>query len=309
MYPPPVRAAARLAVLTACVLWAVSFIATKVALESIPALTVVSLRLGLSAACFAIWLLVARRRRVPSWRRYGWQLVGLSLLGTGLHYGSQTLGLQWTTASNASLYAVTGPITIVVFGAVVLGEKITTRKAVGIALAVAGVLLVMGPQTVLRFELPPSVLGDLLVLLSIVLWGLFTVYGKKVTDELGPLTVTSLVTLIGAAWMFPVGLVQAWERGFAPSDATVAAWGAVAFLGVGCSFLAVLLYFFALGQAESQRVGVYLYTIPPMTAVAAAVSLGERLDTPFFIGSALVLIGVRLTETRPGRLTPTGSRA
>ncbi len=293
---------ARLALLTACFLWAVSFIATKVALGSIPPLVVVSLRLALSAGCFVAWMGITGR-----WRRRGWrfrwrELLGLSLLGTGLHYGTQTLGLQWTSASNASLYAITGPITIVLFGALVLGERVTARKAAGIVIAVLGVLLVMGVDTLLQLRLPPSVAGDLLVLGSIVLWGLFTVYGKRVTDELGPLTVTSLVTMVGAAWMAPVGAVSAALRGFDPRSVSLDAWVAVGFLGVGCSFLAVLLYFTGLARAESQQVGVYLYTIPPMTAVVAALYLGERLGVDFVAGSLLVFAGVWLTESR-GRRT------
>ena len=69
-----------------------------------------------------------------------------------------------------------------------------------------------------------------------------------------------------------------------------------AFLGVACSFLATLLYFVALGLSESQKVGVYLYTIPPMTAVVAALYLGEIITPNLVVGAMLVIGGVALTE-------------
>ena len=77
---------------------------------------------------------------------------------------------------------------------------------------------------------------------------------------------------------------------------TVDAWIAIAFLGVGCSFLATLLYFVALEMSESQKVGVYLYAIPPVTAVVAAFYLGESITLNLMVGAVLVIGGVALTE-------------
>jgi drug/metabolite transporter (DMT)-like permease len=287
---------ARAALITACILWAVSFVATKVALETAPPLVVVSLRLLVSAACFLPWILTSGGVAGIGGPRGLSRLFGLSLFGAGLHYGLQTVGLQYTTASNASLYAVTAPITILLLSAAFLGEHITARKAVGVGLAVAGVLVVMGPETLTSLELDAPVKGDLLVLVSIVMWGLFTVLGKKVTDELGALKVTSWVTLIGALWMAPVGAYEMQATGFSLASVTLQAWLAIGFLGVGCSFLAVLLYFVALRRTESQKVGVYLYTIPPMTAVVAVLYLGETLSANLVLGAVLVIVGVALTE-------------
>jgi drug/metabolite transporter (DMT)-like permease len=294
--PAHVPGSARLALLAACFLWAVSFVATKVALASTPPLSVVALRLVISAACFVVWIAATGRTFRIGGTRQLVRLLGLSLLGTGLHYGIQTIGLEYTTASNASLYAVTGPITIVVLAAIFLHEPVGTRKVVGIVLAVLGVLTVMGIDTLSRADLGGHVLGDALVLGSIVLWGMFTVFGKKLTDELGALRVTAVVTIIGATWMLPVGWIEARLRSFSLVRVTVDGWVAIAFLGIGCSFLATLLYFMALERTESQKVGVYLYTIPPMTAVVAALYLHEVLTPRFFLGSLLVFGGVWLTE-------------
>jgi len=286
----------RLALLGACFLWAISFVATKIALAVVPPLTVVSLRL-LIASVFFLPLLVftARWRRITDGRIL-LKLVGLSLFGAGLHYGFQTVGLQTTNASNASVYVATGPITILLLAVMFLGEKLNLRKVVGIVIAIAGVLIVMGSETLAGFSLDGDLLGDILVFASIVMWACFTVLGKKLTDQLGALTVTATVTLIGAAWMSPVGWLEMERTGFRLTEITPTAWVAVAFLGAACNFLAVLLYFTALQKTESQKVGVYLYAIPPMTAVAAAVVLGEPITLGLVVGTALVIAGVALTE-------------
>lgn len=285
------------ALLLACVLWAVSFVATKEALRSTPPLTVVALRLLVSAGCFVAWLgLAPRRHRLSKLRGFELRLLLLSLCGGSLHYGLQTVGLQYTSASNGSLYAVTAPVTIAVLGVLFLGERPTLGKTVGIAVALAGVLTVMGLDELRSFRLGGRAWGDLLVLTSIVLWGVFTVLGKSTTDRLGAPIVTAAVTVLAAVTMLPVGYWELGRHSASLQTLPTGAWAAIGFLGIGCSFLATLLYFVALERSESQKVGVFLYTIPPMTAIVASLVLHETLGLRFFAGSALVIGGVVLTE-------------
>jgi len=286
---------ARLALIAAVVLWAISFVATKVALEEAPPLVVVTLRLLIAAVCFLPWVVATGGVKGLGGPRQLPLFFVLSLFGTSLHYGLQTAGLQFTTASNASLYTTTGPITILLLSALVLGERVTARKALGVVVAVAGVLVVMGAETLTSFEFG-QVKGDVLVIASIVMWGLFTVFGKGLTDRLGALRVTAWVTIIGAMSMVPVGYLEARATGFSVSSLSLDSWLAIAFLGVACSFFATLLYFVALGLSESTKVGVYLYAIPPMTAVVASLYLGETITSNLILGAALVIGGVALTE-------------
>ena len=164
------------------------------------------------------------------------------------------------------------------------------------AIAIVGVLVVMGIGTITGFALRGSVLGDLAVLFSVVLWGCFTVFGKRLTDQLGALTVIAAVTVIGASWMAPIGWLELGWTGFSFDQVPLSGWIAIAYLGTGCNFLATLLYFMALERTESQKVGVYLYAIPPMTAVIAAFMLHETITPNLVVGSLLVIIGVIITE-------------
>ncbi|MBI2091464.1 MAG: DMT family transporter [Deltaproteobacteria bacterium] len=283
-----------LGLLFACFLWAISFIASKVALESAPPLTVVALRLVLSALCFVVWFAFKGWPKIEWTFARIWQLVLLSLIGTTFHYGIQTVGLQYTAASNASLYAATCPISIAVIAVIFLRERLTWCKTVGIFLALSGALFAMGFSTLLSLEFRGRLFGDVLVFTSIFLWAIFTVYSKKITEELGAMELLGIVTIVGALTMLPVGLIEMHDMSF--SSITLESWAAIGFLGLTCSFLATLLYFLALEKLESQRVGVYLYTIPLMTYIVAWLYLGERVGLNLAGASALVLAGVYLTE-------------
>ncbi len=284
------------ALMIAVLFWAISFIATKVALASLPPLFVVFARLVVSSICFLIWVYIKGtkiRYLGGSWLR---SIIVLSVFGSGLHYSLQTIGLQFTTASNASIYAVTAPLTITVIAIFFLGEKLSLKKFTGIMLALIGVLTVIGFDTLLDFNLEGHLLGDLLVFSSISMWGLFTVLGKKMTQKMGALDLTMLITLIGTLYMAPVGIYDLTKHSIILSEVPIKAWAAVLFLGITCSFLATLLYFFALQHTESQKVGVYLYAIPPTTQIFAAIFLGEIIGLSLIAGSIAVLYGVYLTE-------------
>ncbi len=291
--------ASKLFITGACILWAVSFIATRAALISLPPLILVFSRLAVASACFMIWALFSSslRRSLPlAFERRG-LIVLLSLIGAALHYSIQTIGLKYTTAANASLYAVTTPITIAILGVVMLGERITRIQTIGIATACAGVLIVMGPSELGSVGFGASrAMGDLLVMASIIMWGFFTVLGKEATDRAGALALTAAVTWLGTLWMIPAAAFEYISSNVDLLSVSPFAWAAVAFLGAGCSFLATWLYFEALARSDSHSVGVYLYTIPPMTALLAWPILGERPGWNFIIGSAIVIAGVYMAE-------------
>lgn len=287
---------------TACLFWAISFIASRIALESVPPLTTVTLRLVVSASCFAAWFAIAGKWPRPDGRKNLLDLFFLSLFGTSLHYATQTWGLKYTTASNASVYAVTGPISILLIGSLFLQERISARKAAGISIALLGALTVTGWDTVagvgasMAGPAGTRAAGDLLVFASIFMWGIFTVLGKSMTSRMDPLELTGAVTIIGAVTMLPAALWEISSTGFSVLSIPPRAWLAIGFLGVTCSFLATLLYLVALKTMESQKVGAFLYTIPPMTIAVSHFQLGEPLTASLVAGSLLVLAGVFMTE-------------
>lgn len=285
-----------LCLLGACFFWGISFIATKVAVNSFPPLTVVALRLVVSAICFITWFVV-KKRRLALWPQgFFWQILLLSLVGTSLHYSFQTVGLRFTTATNASIYALTAPIFIILISVLFLNEKVTLKKVLGVALAISGVIFVMGPDQLLTFSIKGHLISDILVLISFLLWALFTVYSKKLTTGFKPIELTSAITILGALTMLPVGLWEINKYNFSFNSVTIQAWFAVIFLGVTCSFLATLFYMQALEKTESQKVGVFMYTVPLITYIVATLFLGERAGLFLLLGSVLIISGVYITE-------------
>jgi drug/metabolite transporter (DMT)-like permease len=120
--------------------------------------------------------------------------------------------------------------------------------------------------------------------------------GKGMTRRMSALDITTVVTIMGAIYMAPPGIIALSRAPVTLATIPLKAWAAIVFLGVTCSFLATLLYVYALEKSESQKVGVYLYTIPPMTVIIASIYLNETIGFNLIIGALAVLIGVYLTE-------------
>jgi drug/metabolite transporter (DMT)-like permease len=177
-----------------------------------------------------------------------------------------------------------------------MGEKLTLKKGLGLLTAISGVIMVMGLNTISSFDVKAHLLGDLLVFASIFMWGIFTVLGKNMTKKMDAAELTAIVTFIGSLYMIPFGWAEMHRIHFSLFSINTSAWLAIAFLGITCSFMATMLYFVALERTESQKVGVYLYTIPPMTYIIAAFYLGEDIGINLIIGSVFVLAGVYITE-------------
>lgn len=291
--------AVHIALMITCGFWGISFIASKAALTSIPPLTVATLRLVVASLCFLIWIRLRRvRLHFSGWHGLG-TLAVLSLFNTSLHYGLQTMGLKYTTAVNASLYCLAGPIVILLISVAWLGETLNWKKTAGIGLALLGVLLVMGVETLLQLNLTSHLLGDLLVISSITMWGIFTVMSKQMNlkrQKVGAIEIAAITTWLGTVQMLPLSIWEMQHQSFHFFQVSLTSWAAVGFLGLTCSFLAVLLYVWALTQTQSQKVAVYLYTITPLTYFFAVILLDEKLSSNLLLGSLLVFVGVLLTE-------------
>ena len=293
----PVKSHIALAI--CCFFWATSFIATKIALETMGPMTLAGMRHVAACLCFFCWFGLTLKKE-QNWPKFSGSLLAnlfiLSLLAVSAHHVAQITGLKYTSAANASVYAATGPIMIFLIAAVFLKERISSRKIFGIVSAASGVVLVMGIKTLLAFTISDRLYGDLLVIFSIFTWACFTVFSKKTITNLLPMQLTAAITFLGTATLLPLTFIELNLPDKSLYHVSLKSWLAAGFLGVTSSFVSNLLYLRALKTAESQKVAIYLYTIPPMTAFMAAFLLHEPITLHLITGTLLVFVGVFLLQ-------------
>ena len=137
-------------------------------------------------------------------------------------------------------------------------------------------------------------LGDLLILGSVSAWAYYTILGKRMVRKYGALRITAYSLTAGSVMYFPLGLYRAIQ--FDYSQTTLAAWGSVAYMAIGLSFVVYVLWYWLLKYMEASRIAVY-HNIQPVVATAIAwYFLGEPIGWPFVIGGTVVIAGVLITE-------------
>lgn len=189
-------------------------------------------------------------------------------------------GLMRTTPINASIIMVATPILVLVLAAVLIGERITRRKVLGVALGAGGALTLIflkpsasGPGG--------STLGDLFILINASSYGLYLVMVKPLMRKYRAVTVMAWSFLIGSILVLPFGWTELAAVQW--SVLTPALWGALLFVVVMVTFVAYLLNTWALGVVSPSVVGTYIYMQPLLAALFTWVFVqvgADRLGIP-----------------------------
>jgi drug/metabolite transporter (DMT)-like permease len=225
--------------------------------------------------------------------RRDWRL--LLFLGAIGFAGSNAfcyLALQRTTAVNAGLLNGVGPLLIFAASVVVLGERFLLRQLAGLGVALAGVVVVVlrgDAQALLALAVN---LGDLVMLVSIVTWCLYSIRLRERPPELSPVALVAALFTIGFLAMTPFA---AWEAKLEPSPGV---FGAILFAGIFPSVISVLCWNRAIALIGPARSSVFTYLMPLMTALLATLFLGERIEPFHLAGGALIFAGLALGLAR-----------
>jgi drug/metabolite transporter (DMT)-like permease len=272
-------------------LWGSTFTIIKLGVLEVPPITLAFIRFLIALPfLFALTFLQNRnafgKHVLENWRAFA--LLGLT--GVTLQNLLQNVGIQYTTASNASLIIAINPVFISLLSHFYLKEKASSKLILGAALAFFGVLFVIEPQEWSLY--PTKVFGDLLCLGSAISWTLYSVLGRKTLSKCGANEMTTYSMAFGALFLLPAAIFL--EKPAVQTSIPVVSM--ILYLGLLCSALAFLLWNRALKDVPATKAGAFLFFIPVVSVVIAHFVLFEPLDIFFIIGTLLVMAGVAVTE-------------
>lgn len=284
------------------VLSAGSYLCGKSALREIPPLPLGLIRfLGASA----LLLLLLLRVRPPGMRmppRSAWpRLLLLAFVVVPVGQGFFLVGLALSTAAHAALLYALTPLFVLLLAQALLREFPGVRTAIGTLIALGGTLYVLSWRGLDLSRGPLA--GDLLLLVAVVAWALYTAEGRALIGTHGPIAVIAWTLIAGTVMYLPIGIASltvpgAWQR---IQHASAAAWVGVAYMVLVTSVIAYLLWYWALAHLPAARVAVFTNLQPLATAVLAHFILGEHITPQFIVGAVVVISGVVLAQLRVTR--------
>lgn len=283
-----------LALAIAVLFWGLSFVATKIALQSFTPFCLIFFRFFAASIFFAV--LLWRTGFPPLSGKTLRSLLLLTLMQPGLYFLFETTGLQYTSATKTSLIIATIPIVVLVLSAVYLKERLRPLNILGIILSLVGVaLLIFGGAH--QITAGGILLGDILIFGAVLAASIYMIMTRRLGESLTSLQITGMQIIFGALLFFPAFL---W-------DLPKLHWQAVSHeslialivLTIFATIVAFLCYNYALTRIPAAQAAVCINGIPLVTAGGAWMLLGETLAFLQMAGGALVLSAVLLANHTP----------
>jgi len=275
---------------TTAVIWGTTYISSKVLLEYLTPSEIVLIRFAIAwLALLAFYPKFSK----PSGLREELLFLAAGLFGTSLYMLSENTALKYTLASNVSLLATTAPIITVLFAHLFTNdEKLNRNNIFGFFLAIAGVFFVVFSGS---FVLHISPLGDFLAICAAVIWAAYSMILKKLPANCHYIVATRKTFFYGVITTLPFVL----HSGFMLSPQRLFNASVISnmlFLSLAASSLAYVLWNRAANTIGIVRTSNYIYLIPLVTIVTAAIMLEERMTVMNMLGAALILLGVYVSD-------------
>lgn len=271
----------------------------KVVLAVVPAVALVGFRVGITALILFVVQLLRGRLWLKERSDYV-RLAVLSLFGVTFNQLLFIGGLSLTKASNTSLLAVTIPIFAISIGAIIGAEKLRFIKAVGIAIAAIGVVILIDPRNA-AFSSETTV-GDILIIVNSLSYGIYVATSKEIITRNGAFRSMMWVFIFASVICVPLGLVSVSSVDIASISPMI--WWLVLYIAVVATAGPYLLNAYAIAKVSASTVAVFIYLQPLIGFLLAVIFLGESIDAKFIIAAVLVFLGVFLTTVKLARLEP-----
>ena len=275
-----------------CLLWSFAFVAGKIGVTDCPPLILLAARFSLAG----IVILGITALRGEAWSSLTWRDAGifaiLGIANNALYLGLGYTGLQTVSAGLGGLIVSANPVFTAVLAAAFLGEALTWRKVAGLALGIAGVGFIVWHRMSVGTDDWHGILFTLASLASIVVGTiLFKVLAPKGSLWVG----NGVQNLAAGIVLLPIAFSFSDVGDIVPSARLL---GAFAFLVLGGSILAYLLWFHLLKVCGATAASAYHFLMPPLGMLFAFLVLGEHVEFRDLLGIVPVALGIYLV-TRP----------
>lgn len=278
---------------TLSVLWGGSFFFAEIALESLPPLTIVTLRVGLAA--ITLWLVVlALKLPIPNSPPIWIAFLTMGLLNNVLPFSLIVWGQSQISSGLAAILNATAPLFgVIVAGILLRDESATPLKITGVVVGFAGVIVMMDLSSIAT----SSLLAQLAILAAALSYACASVYGRRFkATGLNPILVAAGQVTGSTLLLLPFTL---WVDGndlYANVPAQV--WAAIISLAVFSTAAAYILYFKLLASAGATNILLVTLLVPVSAILLGWLFLKESLQTPHIIGMTMIALGLSAIDGR-----------
>ncbi len=273
------------------VVYAASFPIAKIVMEEIPYNILVIMRvIGAIILFWASSLIVKEKIDKKDFLR----LFALGICGVAINQSLFLKGLHLTSPIDAAIMMITTPILVLIIASVIIKERITSLKVVGIAIGFGGATYLV-LQNMNGINKESSFLGDVYVFINACSWGTFLVLVKPLMKKYHTITILKWTFLFGLPLVLPFGIADGIN--FDWQSLSTEIWLYAGFVIVFTTFVAYLLNTLALKELSPSIVSAYIYTQPLLTAlITIFIFKNDSLTWEKVFSALMIFAGVYLVS-------------
>jgi drug/metabolite transporter (DMT)-like permease len=294
-----------LLLVTMVFIWGANYSVIKHAFSEVPPQPFNALRLLLAGSVYLTAILTARRRALttgvssvfytpaPLTRRDRWDLVWLGLVGHTCYQTCFVGGVNLTSVSNAALIIGATPVVVAILSALLGRERIGPFHWLGAAVSGLGIYFVVGHGAAIG---GPTWRGDMLIMVSVCCWAVYTIGSSRLLARHSPLFVTGTTMVLGAV---PYALIMS-PQVFRVHWTQLSHWtlGSLVVSALMALNVAYLIWYTGVQRLGPARTSIFSNVVPVAAMTVAGLWLHEPIGRTKVIGAAGVLGGVLLTRIR-----------
>ena len=285
-----------LSALITIIVWAATFISIKLLLKDFSPIEIMLYRLVL-----AYLVLLAANPRLIKYNNLKEELLflGAGLCGVTLYFIFQNTALSLTAASNVSVLISISPFFTAIFSRFFAKkEQFHSNFFIGFVVSIIGIFLIGFNG---NFILKLNPLGDILAILSAVVWAMYSLIMKRIsTLNYNTVQLTRKVFFYGLLLLIPFLKLLDFQLDLSRFSSVPNLLN-ILFLGIGASALCYVTWNYAVSVLGAVKTSVYIYLIPIITIIISAIVLREKITLVAMLGVLLILFGLYLS----GRKTKT----
>lgn len=293
---------AHIYLMVATIFWAGNVVFGQLLIQSLGPWTISAVRWTIASL---LLLPIVLRKEKQAFKKIFSQwpiLVILGVTGIAAFNSLAYEALQYTTPLKITLIVSTSPVTIALFNWIYSGDKPNIKQWVGMGLTILGVVWIITEgsyATLINLALNK---GDILGLIAVVIWSIYTVVGKKLMRDYSPLVVTTASVLVGTIFLYPISF---FEISYRPVE--VNHWMVLVglgYIGICASVFAFMSWNNGIKVLGPAKGAVYMNLVPVFAAILGAIIGNLEITVNHLIGGISVALGVYWTAQARGISKP-----
>ncbi|HEX2687917.1 MAG TPA: DMT family transporter [Kofleriaceae bacterium] len=282
-------------------MWGTSYAFIKLGVDNgLPTFTLIATRLVIGLALLATVVVMTKTPLPRDPRTYA-HLFVMAVINVVIPFTLITTAERSVDSAIAAILNGAMPLIVIVLAAIVFhDEPITLNRLVGVIVGYVGVIVLVAPGLTSGSAAGSAVSGELALIGSTVSYAIGAVYSRRMLRSRGLRPVVPAVFQVGFALVMVSILAFTFETPLGVSW-NASAVLAVVWLGLLGSGLAYLVQFRLLSRIGATGTAQLSYLLPVVGIISGAVMLNEQIDAVVIAGTALVLGGVALVNSRYGQ--------